>query len=235
MAARELSNTVAMKKEDMERHREQYYALMAQARAAHDEGLYHQAVELAISTWDHIDGMMQYERKYEEKVFDNVEGISMVLQYAPLLLNLESLEMLESLLKDQRRIDRNTSESVKEQLAKARELLWEAHRMWEQIERRHAATADELFGTLGGKKSRWRLIAEEWEKMGLLRRIPKGRVEQLALSTRMDEVVLAKCPTCGVVAKARKSEFLEEHACPSCCNLVTFVILVRRVGAKTKE
>ena len=229
------AKTMAMKKEDLERHRAQYHALMAKARVAHDEGLYHQAVELAFASWDHIDGMMQYERKYEEKEFDNVEGISMVLAYAPLLLDSESLDRLEILLKDQRRIDRNTSESVKEQLAKARALLWDAHRMWNQLERHPATRQDELPRILGGKKGQWRSVAEEWEKMGLLRRTPEGRSYRLDFSTRMDEVVLAKCPSCGVVAKARKTRFLNVQACPSCRSEVMFVILSKKVGTTKKE
>jgi len=74
---------MAMNKAEMESHRNDYYALMAQAWAAHHKGLYRKAVEWALSSWDHIDGMMQYERRYGKKEFESIEAIDMVLKYAP--------------------------------------------------------------------------------------------------------------------------------------------------------
>ncbi|HVP11023.1 MAG TPA: hypothetical protein VMV94_07530, partial [Phycisphaerae bacterium] len=124
-----------MTKAEMEAHRAQYYELIAKARAARQDGRYREAVELAMSSWEYVDGMMQYERKYEDKEFNSVEGIDVVLKYAPLLFDLDSLNRLEDLLKDRRRIERDTSADMGDKLAKATAMMWEARRMWNYLER----------------------------------------------------------------------------------------------------
>jgi len=93
-----------MTKAEMEAHRAQYYELIAKARAARQDGRYREAVELAMSSWEYVDGMMQYERKYDDKKFSSIEGIDLVLEYAPILFDAESLDKLEFLLKKQRRL-----------------------------------------------------------------------------------------------------------------------------------
>src|SRR5947209_7153912 len=89
---------LVMKKTEMEAHQSRYYALMQQAQAAERRGLFRMSVEFAVSAFEHIDGMMQYERKYEEKEFASVSAIEMVLRYCPLLFYSEHLEKLESIL-----------------------------------------------------------------------------------------------------------------------------------------
>ena len=194
-----------MKKEEMGQHRMEYDALMGAARAALQEGLYRDAVEAALSAWDHIDGMMQYERKYGDRDFDSIEAIDLVLRYAPLLLDSSALAKLESLLKTQRRIDKNTSESLADKLAKAESRIWDAHKLWDYLEGHAETRQDELRQILGGDQDEWRSTAEAWEKMRLARRTPEDRSYRLALSTRMGEVVSGKCPSCGAVAEAPKS------------------------------
>lgn len=219
----------------MENHREKYRNLMRDARAAQQHGLYRDAIKQALDSWEHIDGMMQYERRYEDREFDSVEGIDMVLKYAPLLLDFHSLERLEGLLTGQRRIDRNTSDSLAEHLAKARALMWDVHRLWDHLEHHPGTRQDELRQILGGEQDQWRTAAEIWEKMGLVHRTPEGRSYRLALSTRMGETVSAKCPACGVVADAPKAMFLEMSTCPKCRAKVLFVILSKRAPTMTEE
>lgn len=226
---------MAMKKAEMEAHREKYRALMGDARAAQQDGLYHKAVELALSSWDHVDGMMQYERRFEEKEFESIEGIDTVLKYAPLLLDFNNLDRLESLLKSQRRIDRNTSESLTEKLGKARALMWDVHHLWDHLEQHPGARQDELRQILGGDQDQWRLVAETWEKMGLVRRTPEGRSYRLSLCTRMGEVISGKCPKCGAFSEAPKAMLLEELACPKCRASVLFVMLSKGATATRKE
>lgn len=226
---------MAMKKAEMESHRAKYHDQMAKARAAQQKGLYHEAVELALSSWDHIDAMMQYERRFQDRELVRIEGIDMVLEYAPLLLDFRSLDKLQSLLKNYRRIDKNTSESLVDKLAKARSLMWDAHHMWDYLEQHADARQNELHRILGGEQDQWRSVAEAWEKMGLLHRMPEGKSYCLALSTRMGEVVSAKCSSCGAVAEAPKAMFFEELACPNCRATVLFVILSKEATAGTKE
>ena len=226
---------MAMKKAEMEAHRQEYHALMAKARSAEWEGLYRTAVESALSSWDHIDGMMQYERRYEEKEFTNIEGIDMILKYAPLLLDFASLDRLETILKETRRIEKNTSESMADKVAEARTLMWDAHRLWDHVEQNPEARQDRLSRVLGGKQEQWRSIAAVWGKMGLLQRTSEGGSYRLALSTRMGQVVLGKCPGCGGTVNAPKAMLLEKVACPECGASVLFVMLSAESSIDTKD
>jgi len=214
-----------MKKADMETHRAEYQGLMAMARATEAEGLYRAAIDLALASWEHIDGMMQFGRRYEEKEFVSIKGIEMILKYAPLLLDFHSLDKLEALLKGCRRIERNTSDCLVDRLSEARALMSDAHRLWDHLERQPGVRQDTLRQSLGGNQDQWRSMAEAWEKMGLLRRQPQGRSYKLAISTRMAEVVPAKCPSCGFIANAPKAMFLEPLPCSQCGTKGVFVIL----------
>ena len=222
---------MAMKKAEMEAHQAEYDALIAEARSAEREGMFSRAVELAFSSWDHIDGMMQYGNRYKEKEFSSISGIDIVLRYAPLLLDLHSLDVLQDLLKSAKRIERNTSEDMSAKLAAARSLTWDAHRLWDHIERNPGARQDKLREALGGDQDKWRSIAETWEKMGLLGRTPEAGSCRLALATRMGGVVDAKCPACGNVVNGPKAMLLEASACPHCGQTVLFVILATASAA----
>jgi hypothetical protein len=218
---------MAMTKAEMERHRDQYRLWVSKAQASAQQRFYREAVELAVSSFGSVDGMMQYERKYGGTESVYVEAIDIVLRYAPPLFHFQSLDSLDSLLKNQRRIERNASGDVPERLREARALMWDAHRLWCHLERHSDCRQDELFGVLGGHRDRWRSIAEAWDSIGLIRRAPDGGSFSLSLYTRMDEVVPGKCPSCGVVGKAPKTKLLEEHHRPKCHASVYFVLLAR--------
>ncbi len=224
-----------MTKAEMVDHQQRYYSLMADARVAEQAGMYHVAVKNALASWEHVDGMMQYARRYEKKEFSSVPAIDLILKYAPLLLDFESLDTLERLLKDYRRIEKNTSERLGEKLTSARASLRDTHRLWDHLEWNPGARQDELRRLLGGDQDRWRGMAEAWDRMGLLRREPERGSYRLSLSTRMGEVVPAKCPVCGNVVEAPKAMCLEEMACPECKVFVLFVILSSQPSGDTKE
>ena len=224
-----------MKKAEMEHHHAEYHSKLGKARAAKQRGLYREAIQLVLSSWGHIDGMLRYERKYGGAELATIEAIDMVFEYAPFLLDLQSLERLESLLKNHRRIDKDTSESMVDKLAKARALMWDAHRMWNHLEGHPDARDDELAQALDGAETQWRPIAETWEKMGLLDRTPDGSSNRWALSTRLGQVVSAKCPSCGGVAEGPKAMFFEELSCPECHVVVSFVILARESAGGRQE
>ena len=74
--------------------------------------------------WDFVDGMMQFERNYEhkdreDKDHEKIEAIDIVLRFAPMLFEHELLNKLEDMLKNQRRIDRNTTEDLSVKHARA--------------------------------------------------------------------------------------------------------------------
>jgi hypothetical protein len=97
--------------------------------------------------------------------------------------------------------------------------------MWDHLEQNPETRQDELRKSLGGEQDQWRSLAELCERMGLLQRVPQGNSYQLALCTRLGEVVPGKCPACGAISDAPKAMLLEPLICPDCHKEVSFVIL----------
>ena len=226
---------MAMKKTEMEQHHTAYHKLAAQAQSAERAGLYHRAMQLALSSWEHVDGMMQYKRKYENTEFETIPAIEMILKYAPLLFDFESLDTLEKLLKDYRRIEKNTSECLADQLTTARASMWDNHRLWDHLERNPGARQSELRKQLGGDQEHWRSVVEDWHRMELLRRSPDGGSYALTLATQMGDLVMAKCPACGRTTEGTKAVFLDEIPCPNCAATGLLVILGTDSPDKNKE
>jgi hypothetical protein len=222
---------MAMTKAEMELARANYFARLSDARLALQTGLYAIAIQHAVSSLEFVDGMMQFERKYEKREFKSIETIDIVLRYAPLIFDYQSLDALDSLLRSQKRIDKNASADLAAMLARARQLMWDAHRFWDLLEQSREFRQDEARKTLGGDQDCWRWLAESWEAMGYLRRTPEGGSYRLALITRMDDAVMARCPECGATGRAPKSKVLYEINCPKCRARVCFVILSKELTA----
>ena len=216
---------MAMTIAEMELHHAAYDSLVEQAQSALREKRYYEAVQLAISAGEHIDGMIQYETKRVSAQISRIYGMEIVLRYAPLLLDLRSLDQLGQLLAQCRRIEKNVSTDYKQALAGARIRLWQCHRLWDLLETTSESRQDEVRQLLGGDQEEWRRIAGEWETMGLLRRSRDGGTCRLSLMTMMDEPVKAKCPSCGALAEGAKVQFLERICCSTCREPVLFVML----------
>src|SRR3972149_1761786 len=101
---------MAKTKAELEADSLQHHATMQKVRDAHQHGDFQKAVDLAVSAWDCIDGMMQYARRYGAQAeYHRIDSIDFVLRYAPLLLDFQSLYKLAVILKSQRRIEKNTT------------------------------------------------------------------------------------------------------------------------------
>src|SRR4029079_18230152 len=98
----------------------------------------------------------------------------------------------------------------------AKQLLWDAHRLWNHIESQVVVREDEIRRSLGGTHDRWAAIFEVWKAMGILVPSPEGNSFLLSFRTRMDDPCYAKCPSCGAVGKATKSRLLDPITCPKC-------------------
>ncbi len=218
---------MAKTKAEMEEDRARYHELVAHARSMIRDGRFNEAIKIAAAAWKHIDGMMQFERKYENKEFSNIEAIDIVLEYAPLLFEFVVLDELEALLKAQRKIDRDASDDLAGNLSKARDRMWAAHRLWNHLEVHRNAKIVELGSALGGTQDIWRALVEAWETMGVIRRTGKDDAHFWTLTTQMNAMVLAKCPACGGGAKWNKAKFLETLECPTCRKPGSFVLLAR--------
>ncbi len=206
-----------MKKAEMEMDRVEYARHLAAAQTAEAEGRFSDVVDHCVKSWPHIVGMMRYAKQYESAEFSSVDSVDLALKYAPIFLDFESLEVLESLLKSRRQIDRNTVDDLSAKLSAARELMSDAYRTWEQLAGDQDAHFENLRGTLGGNLYRWQSITESWQAVGLLTEEARPNMPaRLKFVTRFDSMMKAKCSNCGVVAKGTKMQFLEPRTCPKC-------------------
>ena len=216
---------MAMKKADMEIDNKAYQMLLSKAKDAEREGLLNIAMKAALESWNFIDGMMQYQRRYEQQEFTSITTIHMILRYAPLLLDAKSLDHLEELLNDYRRIERNTSDSLVEKLVESRAKLKDNHRLWHLLEYNSDVRMRNLRSELGGDQDYWRMVCERWEKMGLIIRTPVDGSYELELATRLGQLVTAKCFGCGSLVEAPKAMFFETFHCDTCESATNHVIL----------
>lgn len=217
---------MAMKKAEMEEHCRVYRSEMLTASRAEQAGLYYEAIKGAKRAWNYIDGMLQYEKRYGDKQFSTISAIEIVLRYAPLLFDYESLNALEELLKTYKRIDRDTTHDMGGKLEQARERMWGNRKLWAHLEEHAESRQADLNQVLGGDQDYWRSVAEVWERMGLLRRVKDANTYRLTLITRMDAIISAKCPNCGRSAVAPKAMFLERTKCFNCSASVSFVLML---------
>ena len=111
---------MAKTKAELKSDQDNYHHLLKNARVALSEQRVKDAIDLAKSTWPYIDGMMQFEQRYENREFTTVEGVAIVLRNAPLVFDRQTLNELAELLKSKRRIDKNASDDLAAQLAASR-------------------------------------------------------------------------------------------------------------------
>lgn len=218
---------MAKKKAELEEDSRHYYRLISELQIAHKNCQYDQAIAHAVAAWEYVDGMMQFERRFENQADRwSLDCVEYALRYAPLLFHNETLVALSMLLRSQKRIDKYTTENLSTRLAQAFSLMFESHRLWDHLERTPDAHQDKFRTILGGDQDRWRWIVEQWASMGLVGRIPFQGSYKVSLTTRLETEVRAKCSACGVVAKAAKGRFWEPIKCPKCASIGYFVILV---------
>lgn len=214
-----------MAKAELQADQAAYDGHMARARAAEAAGRHADAILHAMEAWPHLDGMMKFERRWEEREFQSVACIDLVLRYAPLLFHFESLETLASMLKSQKSIDRNATDDLADRVSAAMSQLLRAQRLWNHIEDNPETRQDEVRERLGGDQDEWRATAERWAEMGLIVRTKVGGRYQLELATNLDARVRGRCAECGRVVRGMKRDMLSEQACPACLKSSMFAIL----------
>jgi hypothetical protein len=211
---------MSMTKVDMAKHKEEYFAKLSEATAAERDRRFNEALRYALASWDHIVGMMQYCRKFEGATIERLEAIDLVLRLAPAFMDFQSINKLEGLLRDRRQIQRHVTADLGAALTDAKARLRAAYTLWDQLEREV-----ESIPLSEDKERSHKEILTQWQDMGLVRAVSIDGAVRVILSTRMNETVRGKCPSCGAIGKAEKARFLEEHSCPRCHTRVIFVIL----------
>jgi hypothetical protein len=217
---------MAKLKAELDQERNEYSKGMLLCRQSHDDGDYQQALETAASACEYVDGMMQFEHRYENReTWASIESMEYVFRYAPILFEGQYIKRLAALLKSQKRIQKNVTTDLSQSLAKAQTLMQDAYRLWNHLESQETPRQDDLRTTLGGDQDQWRWIAETWERIGIVRRTPENHSYRLQLVTRLGEGIRGKCPNCGVVGKATKLRLLDKLDCPKCRVIGMFVLL----------
>jgi hypothetical protein len=214
-----------MTKAELEATSVSYHELVEGARRLQSTGLVKNAMEMAAKAWECVEGMLQYERRYEKAEVGAVDAFDIVLNAAPLLLDLKALNQLEQFIASRRKLSRDKSLNLPERIVEARGRIEENHRLFGLIQERPDMTQDALRRELGGEQAHWRATVDAWELMGLLHRTPLSGSFTLRLATRMGEVVKAKCPRCAESINAPKAMVLEKLKCPGCAHSVWFVML----------
>jgi predicted Zn-ribbon and HTH transcriptional regulator len=216
---------MAMKKAEMEEHTHKYDALMKEALRAQKKGRLREALKTAVASLPHVYGMMRYERKYSDKDFESVRAIDLILKYAPLLFDLSALDEIQALLDDTRLVEKHTSHNLADKLDAAREFIWQAHGLWDYLEKNPNCRMDELSKVGARNENTCESLIRTWGEMNLVHVELEGRTCRLRLSTMMNEMVRAKCPECGHIQRAAKSIWLTPKRCPACTSSVLFVML----------
>jgi hypothetical protein len=195
-------------------------------RTAHREDDVIKAIKIAVDACEYIDGMMQFEKRFEKREERrSVETIDYVFKYAPLVFDRRSLERVATLLKAQKRIDKIATDDLAKDLAQANELMWSAHRLWTVLRKIPGVRQDELRTRLGGAQEHWRWIAESWAELNMIQRMPHRGSYRLSATTDLATHARGKCSSCGATGKASMGTFLVPIDCPRCKTKAEFVML----------
>lgn len=217
---------MAKTKAELESDARRYRKALDQMRKAHRDGEVLKAIRFAVDACDYIDGMMQFEKRFEKRAErESVETIAYIFKYAPLVFDHKSLDAIAALLKSQKRIDKIATDDLAAELASALELMWDAHRLWKLIKAVPGVPQDQLRARLGGSQDQWRGIAESWDDLNIIQRTPLRGSYSLSMSTSLMNDIRGKCSSCGATGKASIGTFLDALLCPKCEVATTFVML----------
>ena len=214
-----------MAKADLEFDHEEYLAALEQAQLAMRTADLADAVAHAVQSFEHVDGMMQFEKRYNDVESVAVDTVSLVIENAPLVFDNDALDKVESLLASKKRIERNAQGHLREKLAAAREAIREVGLVWDHIDRLQESTDAREWFAIPCKTARWRFIVSAWSAMGIIRPVERDGADAFEWVTRMDAATRAKCSSCGTLAKGPRVRLLEPAVCPACRQKVSFVLV----------
>lgn len=210
---------------EKEQHWLEYTSAIAEAQQAERQHHYARVVELAAKSWPHIEGMLQHTRCEASSAGVELDGILLVLFYAPLVFDVEALNRLEEWLNADRRVVKVSSTDPVEGLAQARATLRSAHALWDHLERHGQcdfASIEERFSSDGFD---WQQAVATWRSMEIVRCTTNNGAAFVRLGAWADERITAKCPSCGTVAPLARTVVLNETPCPRCSCPGVFVMV----------
>jgi predicted transcriptional regulator len=202
----------------------QYDQCMAAARNHERNGQLEEAIRQAIEAWEHLEGMMKFERKWEDREFKSVPCIDMVLRHAPMLLDGKSLDRLGDLLKEQRSIDKLASDDLAARLQEAKQRMRAIHQLLARVEAEPGITVTRLAETCGCDRPTVDQICERLEAMELIEVDRTGKARELRLATDFDRNITGLCESCGRGAALLWWDALSVRKCPTCGEEAYFVL-----------
>ncbi|MFT3882934.1 MAG: hypothetical protein QM703_25170 [Gemmatales bacterium] len=207
-------------KAELEWQRTAFRTYVAQSKEALSQHQYSNAIELAIQSFAFIDGMIQYERRYEQVEDQPYPTIKTVLSYSPVLFRWKAIDEVERLLDSTKRIEKNSQIDWRAKIDHSRRLLGHALETWTNIHARNSATYD---GDQNRRIERV-FILSTWENMGYVTK-PNENGDLHSFVSNMEMRTRAKCKYCGDVCDATKATFLADIKCLKCGVTNLFVIL----------
>lgn len=212
-----------MTKDELLAHQQKYQELWNRAQSEREAGNLQRAVDLAASAWTYIDGMMRYEEKYEEREFDSIEAIDLVLEEAPYLLDFARLDELEELLKSKRRIDNKAEADIADDLSEARKTLELVYQLCDRLDRRGPLARKDLIESENAAEETSGVLRKT-EAVGLVHRDSQGRY---VFQNPIEQTFNAKCPSCGAARGGTLEMLLERIGCAQCNSKEIPVLLAK--------
>lgn len=194
----------------------QYDALVSRAMEAESRGDTLEAVRLAQEAWKHLPDMMKFEKKYEEGTFQSVPCIDMVLRLAPPLLDIDALTGVETLLKQNRSIDRDASDDLAARLKEARSRLNSCWRVLRLLETTDGARWLDLQQETQLNEPELRSTIESLFTVGLLKPHASDHPTRFRLNDVLTRAVHATCAACGCSEDLTLDVAVSLDACPAC-------------------
>jgi hypothetical protein len=214
-----------MTKAEMEAHWQQYSASIDRAQRALTERLFWRVLELSSESWQHIDGMLRHLQNGDGRPSSTIEGISLVLRYAPVLLDFDRLNQLEEFLSGRRRIIKAWPGDIFHDLTHARLRMMRAHALWDRIERDSSCDGSQLEREFATAHDDFSGTISTWSALQLVRCNTISGNLIVTLGGWADEYATLKCPHCGGVGALHKSAIFDETQCPRCTRYTKFVYI----------
>lgn len=208
-------------KAELESEHKQCRAITLRAIAAEREHRYGEAIDLSVSSLKHLDGSIQYERKYLKVEDSQLPTIGIVLVYAPPLFRRDALESVGEVFAKNRRVAKSSGQDLKAQLDHAFDVMDVSFRAWLELDASELLPTSQMRSNPAIVDTLYRI----WEKIGLIAKVSHGLQTKWSFLTRLEEPTHAKCSRCGHVITGKKIDLLEETRCPMCSVANRFVIL----------
>lgn len=201
-----------------------HYLLQANTEIA--AGNYFLAVQYCVASFEYINLMMQHEQKQNDREFETIETIEIVLKYAPALFDAESLASLAKILKSQKRIDKHATDDLAAKTSEAIELIQVAYTVWNKLQNNTQHNLAQVLKSVSAESlARIEEVVRIWSHQGYVQ-LHQLEDEIIPCISNPQEVsVKGKCPSCGVLVNGKKYHFWRANKCPKCHKESVFVIM----------